>query len=204
MVKERVCIYTAAVPAPRVPPTMSDDELPDVPSDERWTPLVSAMTRAVRRQCPSWLRAEADDIAQRALAKIVAAEKVGEGKPPLAPFYLYKLAHSALVDEIRRRRRRQEVALDDVSDVAPEERAAPRLVRTPESHAAFRELGSAVRDCLIAMKRERRLSVALYLQEHTVPEAARILGWGLKRTENLVYRGLADLRACLEAKGHKP
>jgi hypothetical protein len=25
-----------------------------------------------------------------------------------------------------------------------------------------------------------------------------------KRTENLVYRGLADLRQCLMAKGHRP
>jgi RNA polymerase sigma-70 factor (ECF subfamily) len=46
--------------------------------------------------------------------------------------------------------------------------------------------------------------VILYIQEHTVPEAARILGWTLKRTENLVYRGLADLRACLAAKGQTP
>jgi RNA polymerase sigma-70 factor, ECF subfamily len=183
---------------------MPDDELARVPTDERWTPLLTAMARAVRRQCPSWLRAEADDIAQHALAKIVAADKVGEGKPPLAPFYLYKLAHSALVDEIRRRRRRQEVALDDVDDMHPQGRVAQATTRTPESHAVFRELGHAVRDCLLAMKRERRLSVALYLQEHTVPEAARLLGWAVKRTENLVYRGLADLRACLEAKGHKP
>jgi RNA polymerase sigma-70 factor (ECF subfamily) len=56
----------------------------------------------------------------------------------------------------------------------------------------------------MAMKRERRLAVTLHLQGHTVPEAARILDWAAKQTENLVYRGLADLRACLMAKGIRP
>ena len=51
------------------------------------------------------------------------------------------------------------------------------------------------------MKRERRLAVTLHLQGHSVPEAARLLDWAVKRTENLVYRGLADLRECLTAKG---
>jgi RNA polymerase sigma-70 factor, ECF subfamily len=46
--------------------------------------------------------------------------------------------------------------------------------------------------------------VTLYLQGHTVPETARILGWDAKRAENLVYRGLADLRQCLMGKGHRP
>jgi RNA polymerase sigma-70 factor, ECF subfamily len=184
---------------------MHEDKVSAGLTDQRWAELRSAVTRAVRRQCPSWLSAAAEDITQSALAKIVASDKMAEGNPPLAPFYLYKLAHSALVDEIRRRRRRAEVALDD--DVVPS--AEPHHARTaagsdPESGAAFRELGTAVRDCLRAMKRDRRLSVLLYLQEHTVPEAARILGWGAKRTENLVYRGLADLRACLQAKGHEP
>ena len=35
-------------------------------------------------------------------------------------------------------------------------------------------------------------------------EAAGILDWSAKRVENLVYRGLADLRDCLAAKGFKP
>ena len=54
------------------------------------------------------------------------------------------------------------------------------------------------------MKRERRLAVTLHLQGHTVPQAARLLDFSPKQTENLVYRGLADLRACLLAKGIRP
>lgn len=183
-----------------------DDVVPSSAAlDERWTRLRAALARAVRRQCPAWLASDAEDIAQVALTKVMASDKSTEGKPPLSSFYIYKVAHSALVDEIRRRRRRREVALEQEGEPGePARQFEPVAKGNPEREATFRELGAAVRGCLIAMKRERRLAVMLYLQEHTVPEAARILGWSLKRTENLVYRGLSDLRQCLLAKGHTP
>jgi len=112
---------------------------------------------------------------------------------------------SALVDEIRRRQRRPEISLDGSREPADQElHYEPRAQGDPESSASFRELGAAVRDCLNCVKRDRRLAVALYLQGHSVPETARILGWELKRTDNLIYRGLADLRQCLMRKGHRP
>jgi RNA polymerase sigma-70 factor (ECF subfamily) len=74
----------------------------------------------------------------------------------------------------------------------------------PERTTASREVGRGIRGCLKAMKRERRLAVILHLQGHSVREAARLLDWAFKRTENLVYRGLADLRACLQSKGMTP
>lgn len=162
------------------------------------------MAQAVRRQCPWWLSDQAQDIAQAALLKVMAAEKNFEGERPLTSFYLYRVAHSALVDEIRRRRRRREVALEVVTDAGEDRSIEPTARSDPERDASFGELGAAVRDCLVSMKRERRLAVMLHLQGHPVPEAARILGWAVKRTENLVYRGLADLRQCLVGKGHRP
>ena len=185
---------------------MHDDHLTAAGlSEERWTTLRAAVLRAVRRQCPAWLSADAEDIAQMAVAKVMVAHKAGEGNPTLPASYLYKVAHSALVDEIRRRRRRREEALElDGPGGQPGRVREPVTLRDPESDARMEELGGAVRACLLAMKRERRLAVMLYLQEHTVPEAARLLGWAAKRTENLVYRGLADLRQCLLGKGHRP
>jgi len=97
-----------------------------------------------------------------------------------------------------------EVPLEGTPEAGQEGRLEPRAAGDPESSASFRELGTAVRDCLTAASRERRLAVTLYLQGHTVPETARILGWDNKRAENLVYRGLADLRQCLLGKGHRP
>ncbi len=163
------------------------------------------MARAVRRQCPAWLSDHAQDIAQAALAKVMVADQKSEGERTLTSFYLHRVAHSALVDEIRRRKRRPEVPLEGAAEPGEEGRSfEPRAQGDPESDTSFRELGTAVRDCLAGAKRERRLAVTLYLQGHSVPEAARILGWDAKRAENLVYRGLADLRQCLMGKGHRP
>jgi RNA polymerase sigma-70 factor (ECF subfamily) len=163
------------------------------------------MARAVRKQCPAWLADHAQDIAQAALTKVMTAELKSEGVRPLSSFYLHRVAHSALVDEIRRRKRRPEVSLEETTEESSQVvRFEPRAQGDPESSASFRELGEAVRDCLLGAKRDRRLAVTLYLQGHSVPEAARILGWDVKRTENLIYRGLADLRQCLMGKGHTP
>jgi RNA polymerase sigma-70 factor (ECF subfamily) len=41
----------------------------------------------------------------------------------------------------------------------------------------------------------------MYLHGHSVAEVAALLGWRFKKAENLVYRGLADLRRCLATKG---
>lgn len=185
---------------------MTDDEPPAPASSEaHWTTLRAALTRAVRRQCPRWLSDHAEDLAQAALVKVMAVARNSEGNRSLTSFYLYRVAHSELVDEIRRRQRRREVAL--VAGPAEGSTGAvmePHAAGDPERDAAYQELGAAVRGCLLAMTADRRQAVMLYLQGHSVPDAAQLLGWPAKRTENLVYRGLADLRQCLVAKGHTP
>ena len=187
------------------PDTTVDDPGATTVTEARWTTLREALTRAVRRQCPRWLSDHAEDLVQSALIKVMAMSGTGEGNRPLSSFYLYRVAHSALVDEIRRRQRRREVALE--VDESAEHHGAmlqPQAAGDPEQEASHRELGLAVRGCLLSMTRDRRQAVMLYLQGHSVPDTARLLGWPAKRTENLVYRGLADLRQCLMAKGHVP
>jgi len=186
-------------------PSADDETVASPSADSRWTALAATMARAVRRQCPAWLSNHAEDIAQAALMKVMAAEQRAEGERPLSSFYLHRVAHSELVDEIRRRQRRPEIPLEGPTEPGEGGRAVePHAQGDPERTASFRELGAAVRSCLLCVKRDRRLAVTLYLQGHTVPEAARILGWDVKRTDNLVYRGLADLRQCLLKKGHRP
>lgn len=152
--------------------------------------------RAVARVCPPWMADRADDLVQVALLRVYEVLRRSEGKAELSSFYLRKAAYSAVVDEIRRLRWRQEVPLEERTETYLE---APGP--DPEDICADREMGRAIRDCLGRLVRPRRLAVTLNLQGYRVAEAARLLGWSAKKAENLVYRGLADLRSCLEAKG---
>jgi RNA polymerase sigma-70 factor (ECF subfamily) len=158
--------------------------------------LREELVRAVARTCPRWLADRADDLVQTALMRVLEISARREGEAQFSALYLRKTAYSAVVDEIRRLRRRREVPL--------EQETASELTVTrpdPEHDAAGRELGRAIRDCLAGVAAPRRRAVTLHLLGHGVPEVAELLGGGLKQAENLVYRGMADLRQCLRVRG---
>lgn len=162
--------------------------------------LRADLARVVAHLCPAWLANQADDLVQVVLIRVVEMQKKREGTGEFSTFYLRKAAHNALVDEIRRLRRRQEVPLSgETEDAGP-----VAMQPDPERQSAGRQLGRAIRDCLQTLVRPRRLAVVLNLQGHSVPEVGRLLRWTAKRAENLVYRGLADLRGCLERRGVAP
>lgn len=166
--------------------------------------LRQSLARAVARVCPAWLAADRDDLVQVALLRVMRRLEAvgppdGEGTAPVASSYLHKVAYSVLIDEIRRVRRRRETSLDDEAAEPPRPQAP-----NPEQVAASAEIGRGIQGCLCHLARDRRLAVTLHLQGHTVVETAKILDWPEKRAENLVYRGLADLRACLASKGMRP
>lgn len=152
------------------------------------------------RVCPFWLRQRREDLVQAALVRVLEAQRRGEGQGPVAASYGWKAAYCAVVDEIRRHRRRREMAMEDLPTTAMPATAAA----DPERLAASREAAAAIGDCLARLVAARRLAVTLHLQGHSLVEASHLLGWATKRCENLIYRGLADLRRCLAAKGLRP
>ena len=156
------------------------------------------LVRAVERICPWWLSAEADDLVQTALLRVLEIRRRREGEAEFSTFYLRRAAHSAVVDEIRRRRRRGEVPLE----AEGEEPALPSVAPGPETITEAGELGKAITECLGRMIRPRRLAVTLHLQGHRIREVGALMGWGLKKAENLIYRGLSDLRECLGSVGY--
>ena len=167
--------------------------------------LYRKLEKAIAAVCPPWLADKKDDLVQDAMMRIMdICEKNPEGNPEFSSSYLWKVAQSTVIDEIRRHRRNQEIQLDD--DNRPEMPATRSS--SPEDNARSRELGERIRGCLRKMVPNRREAVTLKLQGHSVPESAKILGWTTKKTENLVYRGLKDLKDCLEdyldSKGLKP
>lgn len=166
--------------------------------------LRADLVRAVSRICPPWLASRADDLVQVALLRVLEVRRKSEENTHISTFYLRKTAYSALIDEIRRWRRRREVSLETeqggIDPVAEHSSAQP----DPEVSSAGHEVGRAIRDCLGKIVRPRRLAVSLHLQGHSVPEVGRLMGWPAKKADNLVYRGLADLRECLESRGIRP
>jgi RNA polymerase sigma-70 factor (ECF subfamily) len=155
---------------------------------------------AVHQVCPYWLASDAEDITQEAMIKVLRILKRNEGKDDFSSSYLWRVAYSATIDEIRRRRRRREVSMD--AETMTEEPITP--APSPESRSMARGIGQAIRDCLDDLIPTRRRAVTLRLLGHSVGEAASLLGWPPKRAENLIYRGLADVRGCLERKGVRP
>ncbi len=163
--------------------------------------LRARLERTVRATCPIWLAADADDLVQTTMMRLMRIEERYSDAKRFRPAYLKRAAHSVLVDEIRRRRRRREVPLED--EAGP--KVEPDLTADdPERVSVGREIGLAIKRCLAKVIGDRRLAVALFLQEHTVPQSASLMGCTPKRAENLRYRGLADLRKCLQRRGLTP
>jgi RNA polymerase sigma-70 factor (ECF subfamily) len=183
---------TAKIPPPGPPSGLSD---------QQWLQLRDQLERSVARVCPPWLADRRDDLVQTALMRVMSILKESAWKRELGSSYLMRVAYSALVDEIRRVRRRQEAPLTD-EEGGKLEIATPSP--GPEQRSLSREINRALRECLALQIRSRRVAITLSLQGYSVPEAARRLEWSVKKTESLVYRAAADLRNCLSKKGLKP
>lgn len=160
--------------------------------------LRTRLAEQVVRFCPAWLRDQADDIVQIAWLRLERAREKDERNRNPGTSLIARVAYCATIDEIRRRRRRKEVPLD-----VPAETLPARAI-SPASATSAREIGSGIRSCLAGLLPNRRAAVALYLQGHTAPQTGILLGWSLKRAENMIFRGLGDLRRCLASRGITP
>lgn len=144
------------------------------------------LLRAVARHCPRELHSQQEDLVHTAWLRIVEREG-GEDFTRLEPSYFWRVAFTVVIDEIRRRGAR-----------ATQARALEAL---PVAVAPGPDLGAEIRDCVEKLPASRQLPVILHLQGFRNIEVARACQWTEKRAENLVYRGLEQLRRCLEAKG---
>lgn len=203
----------------------------DAIHDLGYEQLRQDLCAAVRKTCPPALRDRSDDLVQLAMLKVLAVEERNDSREngsssttaPSAPeetqragkgtrssSYLYRVAYSVVIDEWRRSRCRSEISFSEdpfEANDADNEMSHEILASSdpdPARASASSEVGRGIGDCLQRLNDNRRRAVTLYLLGHTVPEASRVLRSNLKRTESLVYRGLADLRRCLALKGLDP
>lgn len=150
--------------------------------------MLPVLVRAVARHCPASLASQAEDLVQMALLRMLE-HPPREGSGALGASYLWRVAFSVVIDEIRRRQRSEKYQND----------ARARGV----AQASGPDVGAEIRDCLERLPEPRRVSVTLHLQGFRLAEVASTLGWNEKRVENLIYRGIADLRRCLRGKEAK-
>ena len=151
---------------------------------------------AVRRQCPPWLSADADDIVQAASLRVVLRQREAPSLSP-TPAYLRTVAKNAVIDAARRHgsrtQRHQQAAV-----VARDEH------RDPEQMLLDHELGATIEEHLARLPPARRDAVSLYVRGYGATEIATRFGCPTKRVENLLYRGLRSLRDSLTAAGFTP
>lgn len=169
-------------------------------SEEDAARLRRDLEAAVAALCPRSLADRREDLVQEALLRVTRVLARSKPERELNATYLWRTAYSALVDELRRLRTRGEV---DLEEAGPGEAlSSPRP--GPSAASRGREIRRALAECLKRLIEPRRLAVILHLQGERPRDAAEILGWPRKRVHNLTFRGLRDLRRCLEAQRVTP
>ena len=151
---------------------------------------------ALNRSTPAGIRSSIDDMAQAAVIKLMRQGRSEDELAELRPSYLWRVVHSEIMDELRRCRRRAETGLEEVTGLADVNN--PGVERT----VAGKRTGDDIRSCLGLLVDSRRRAVALYLMGHKVREIAELLGISRKQAENLVFRGVRDLRRHLRERGY--
>ena len=166
-------------------------------SDSEYERICKAMTQAIRQICPYWMRDQIEDLVQKAMLKIWQLENKSDKEYEFQSSYLWCVAHTVLIDEFRLlKKSRYETSLED-KEQSPASTSHPN----PEASATGREMGRAILDCISKLIDTRRRAVILYLRGESARRIAELMGWTVRRAENLVLRGRQDLRRCLAAKG---
>jgi RNA polymerase sigma factor (sigma-70 family) len=125
--------------------------------------------------------------------------------------WLLRIVANACLDELRRRKRRPAVSLEDLTSGEDEDHDGESLsiladpAEGPESAAVRSDLRRAIEDCLALLPPDQRATVLLvdvHAQDYS--EAARALRVALGTVKSRVARARAGLRDCLRAKGELP
>ena len=157
-----------------------------------------AMVRQVARRY-RLDEADVDEVMQEVRIRLWRARETTEQIGEVGTSYVYRTASSAALDVIRRRRSRRAEHHQSIDDAAAGEIAS--AVPSPHGDLEGSELGAQVADAIDTIAESRRPAVRMYLAGYPREEIAELMGWTEGKTRNLIYRGLADLRARLTELG---
>ena len=143
--------------------------------------------------------ADLEDVLQEVRIRLwrTLSQPQGEKTEQLSASYVYRVAVSAAVDLLRRRRARgadRTVALDEIKEPVADRWDPARSVEESE-------LSAQVARAIEAITPSRRPVVRMYLAGYSGEEITKVMGWTEAKTRNLIYRGLADLRDRLKEMG---
>ncbi len=141
---------------------------------------------------------DVDEVFQEVRIRLWKALASGERIGAAPASYVYRTAQSAAVDLIRRRRVKRE---DTIDVTRPSGEAVLGTNPGPDEAAEREEVLQALERAVGELTESRRPVVRMYLAGYRVDEIADVVGWTEAKTRNLVYRGLADLRARLTELG---
>ncbi len=137
-----------------------------------------------------------DELLQELRVRFWRARK--DGLRDLSANYVRRAAVSAALDIIRRRRLDRNVSLEETDAGA---RPLASATSGPAELLDQSELAQRVAHAVDGLAPARRTVVRMYLDGYRREEIAALLSWSDAKTRNLLYRGLADLRAVLLAQG---
>lgn len=171
-------------------------EAPKVRLSSAFEAALSSFANLVRRV--GWHHrlsgADLDELLQEVRIRLWKASVAREHGDEIPASYVYRSAVSAALDILRRRRAHradQHVPLD-----APDA-ASVRAGDSPAGDAEAAELADLVSRAIETIPASRRAVVRMHLAGYDREEIAQLMGWTEPKTRNLLYRGLADLRARL-------
>jgi len=142
-----------------------------------------------------------DAVMQEVRIRLWRACPTSEQLEAIGTSYVYRTAMSAALDILRRRRAYAAPLTDSVDECAHTLAAGDR---DPQQRLEDEELAARVLAAVDRIVASRRPVVRMYLAGYDRMEIAALLGWSEAKTRNLLYRGLADLRAQLSSEGLTP
>ena len=142
--------------------------------------------------------ADLDEVVQEVRIRLWKTCPTSEQIQALGTSYVYRTATSAALDLLRRRRAHGADRSDSVDSMA--DHLADTTVNAVGTLDAD-ELQHQVLAAIETIPSSRRAVVRMHLAGYDRDEIAALMGWSEAKTRNLLYRGLADLRASLSTAG---
>ena len=136
----------------------------------------------------------AQDLTSEVFRRFLKALRSGSGPTRQLKAWLYRVAHNLIVDELRRRTRRNHLTLDETLAGTSKDTG-----QSPEELAGSTIAIARVRDALLQLTRDQRQVIVLkFLEGMSNAQVAEITGKTVGAVKALQHRGLDTLRQQLD------